>query len=62
MRELRQVGDALKRLHAPDFGICIDCGADIPYARLEAQPVATRCRACEALTERARTGQAHAAL
>jgi DnaK suppressor protein len=62
MRELRQVSDAMKRLHTPDFGICSDCGADIPYAHLEAQPVASRCRACEALSERARAEDIHAAL
>jgi DnaK suppressor protein len=62
MRELRQVSDAMKRLHTPDFGICSDCGADIPYARLEAQPVASRCRACEALSEHSRAEDIHAAL
>ncbi len=60
--EARQVSSALKRLHSPDFGICQDCGTDIPYARLEAQPTATRCRACEALTERSHTPGIHAAL
>ncbi len=60
--EARQVSAALKRLHSPDFGICQDCGADIPYARLEAQPTAVRCRACEALTERSHTPGVHAAL
>ncbi len=60
--QLRQVNAALKRLHSPDFGICQDCGSDIPYARLEAQPTAIRCRGCEALTERAHTPGLHAAL
>lgn len=60
--QLRQVNAALKRLHSPDFGICQDCGADIPYARLEAQPTAIRCRGCEALTERAHAPGIHAAL
>ena len=60
--QLRQVNAALKRLHSPDFGICQDCGADIPYARLEAHPTAIRCRGCEALTERAHAPGVHAAL
>jgi RNA polymerase-binding transcription factor DksA len=60
--ELKQVGAAIKRLHTPDFGVCQDCGADIPYARLEAQPTAIRCRACEALTERTHAEHLHAAL
>lgn len=60
--QLRQVNAALNRLHSPDFGICQDCGADIPYARLEAQPTAIRCRGCEALTERAHAPGVHAVL
>jgi RNA polymerase-binding transcription factor DksA len=62
MRELRQVVDATRRLHSPELGICSDCGGDIPYARLAAQPTATRCRACEALAERTAAPGVHAAL
>lgn len=54
VRELRRTKDALKRLHTPDFGICIDCGAEIPYARLAAEPAATRCLSCQTAAERAR--------
>jgi DnaK suppressor protein len=56
--ELRRVEAALARVHEPDFGLCADCEADIPYARLEAAPWARRCVACQAGAER-RT--AHAA-
>jgi DnaK suppressor protein len=52
MRELREVRDALKRVHTPDFGLCVDCGAEIPYSRLSVQPVAVRCTACQAADER----------
>jgi phage/conjugal plasmid C-4 type zinc finger TraR family protein len=50
--ELREVEAALARVHEPDFGLCADCDADIPFARLEASPSATRCVACQALAER----------
>jgi RNA polymerase-binding transcription factor DksA len=50
--ELREVERALARLHSPEFGICADCGADIPYARLHAQPSAVRCLACQNAAER----------
>jgi RNA polymerase-binding transcription factor DksA len=50
--ELRDVERALERLHTPEFGICADCGADIPYVRLHAQPSAARCVACQAAAER----------
>jgi len=52
VRELREVEAALGRLHAPDYGVCTDCGADIPYSRLSAEPSATRCVACKARAER----------
>lgn len=53
VRELRRTRDALQRLHTPDFGICIACGAEVPYARLAAEPTATRCFACQTAAERA---------
>ncbi len=51
--ELREMLAARARLHTPDFGVCADCGADIPYVRLEAMPAATRCVACQARFEHA---------
>ncbi len=53
VRELRAVEGAAVRLHTPDYGVCDDCGGEIPYARLDAQPTATRCVACLARRERA---------
>jgi DnaK suppressor protein len=29
------------------YGICIDCGGEIPFERLQAQPAALRCIACQ---------------
>ena len=55
--ELREVEAALARLHEPDFGVCSDCGTDIPFARLQAAPHAIRCAACQA--EHERTGSSH---
>jgi RNA polymerase-binding transcription factor DksA len=37
------VEQALERLRDGKYGICIDCGREIPAARLEAQPEAIRC-------------------
>jgi DnaK suppressor protein len=51
-RLLRAAEAALERLHDPAFGLCEDCGGDIPYARLASNPVATRCVACQAKRER----------
>jgi RNA polymerase-binding protein DksA len=53
-RELRGAERALERLHTPDYGVCTDCGADIPYSRLSAEPSATRCVACQTRAELSR--------
>lgn len=47
----RRIGDALLRLRAGDYGQCADCRADIPFDRLRAQPMATRCVACQQRAE-----------
>lgn len=40
---------ALSRLREPDYGVCIECGQDIPFARLAADPSALHCQACARL-------------
>jgi DnaK suppressor protein len=52
--ELRRVESALERLHEPEFGVCTDCGAEIPYSRLSVEPSATRCISCQTKAERPR--------
>lgn len=49
--ELREIEAAQQRVHEPDFGLCVDCDGDIPFARLEANPSAKRCVACQARAE-----------
>ena len=44
---------ALARLESGDYGICIDCAQAIPPARLQAQPFAIRCVACQERRDRA---------
>ncbi len=47
---------ALTRLRNPDgghYGECDDCGADIPFDRLKAEPWALRCVACQQAHEHA---------
>jgi DnaK suppressor protein len=41
--EAENVETALGRLASGDYGKCVDCGKDIPRARLEAIPEAIRC-------------------
>jgi RNA polymerase-binding transcription factor DksA len=39
----------LQGLHQPDYGVCIECGKDIAFVRLEADPAALHCSACARL-------------
>ncbi len=51
-QELRRIDGALLRIKEGSFGNCIDCGQDIPFARLEAEPTAARCVNCQELYEK----------
>ncbi len=62
MRQFHALDDAARRLDNPDFGLCEDCGGEIPLARLIANPGAVRCIACQASHERTHAGMAHGSL
>lgn len=51
--EFDAVRSALHRLQSADYGLCVDCRATIPFARLKLEPQALRCAACQNLLERA---------
>lgn len=62
VRALQSLEAARKRLDAADFGLCQDCGAAIPVARLVANPAATRCVKCQEVFEHTHAGQGHGSL
>lgn len=41
--ELYAIEDALRRIEKKTYGMCVICGADIPFERLEALPFADTC-------------------
>jgi DnaK suppressor protein len=45
--ELDAVDAALKRIEAGTYGVCTDCGTDIPAARLHVAPETPRCISCQ---------------
>jgi len=45
--ELAEIELALLRLEAGTYGVCTDCAATIPEARLSAMPEAQRCMSCQ---------------
>jgi DnaK suppressor protein len=52
LQELREIEAARQRLSEGRYGQCVDCGSDIPLARLMVQPAAARCLACQTVVER----------
>ncbi|QKY71172.1 TraR/DksA C4-type zinc finger protein [Lentibacillus sp. CBA3610] len=42
-QELKEINAALHAIADGTYGICKECGADIPFERLEAVPTADRC-------------------
>src|SRR5262249_6292109 len=49
--ELAEVVAAQERIARGAYGVCVECGEDIPRARLEAQPWAARCIGCQQVWE-----------
>lgn len=60
--ELRDITAALGRMDDGSYGVCVDCGTDIPAARLQAQPAAMRCVPCQERFEAAHPSAARAVL
>ena len=50
--ELRQLEAARGRIAEGSYGECVQCGSDIDYRRLRANPSALRCVDCQALYEK----------
>ncbi|HVK95303.1 MAG TPA: TraR/DksA family transcriptional regulator [Noviherbaspirillum sp.] len=50
--ELRAIEAAHARLENDVYGECVSCGMDIPYERLEVQPMAERCAPCQDMYEK----------
>lgn len=50
--ELRMIDSALQRISAGTYGNCVDCGREIPLARLQAEPTAERDVECQELYEK----------
>lgn len=59
--EWRGLRSALRRSEEGTYGVCIDCGVEIPFERLCASPMALRCVDCQARSER-REGSHHSTM
>lgn len=56
-RELARIEYSLEKMRQGSFGICEGCMANIPMARLNALPYATRCISCQRELECQGAGQ-----
>ncbi len=45
--KLRNIDEALLRIEEGDYGICEECGCDIPLGRLKVMPFAHYCVKCK---------------
>jgi DnaK suppressor protein len=48
LRQRRRIEAALARIREDVYGVCCSCGDDLPAERLQADPAAPFCVACEA--------------
>ena len=51
---VEEIDQAIERIKAGTYGVCIRCGSRIPVARLEAVPQAALCIECKSRQERRR--------
>jgi len=54
LADLRDIDEALARIGAGTYGICIHCGASITARRLRAHPAARMCLGCQEILEQHR--------
>jgi RNA polymerase-binding protein DksA len=56
LSELRMLESARRRMAEGSYGICSNCGQDIGFERLRANPGAERCIRCQTLFEKTHAG------
>lgn len=54
--ELTAIADALDRISDGSYGLCGQCGAELPTARLHIEPTALLCVNCQRAREKAQGG------
>lgn len=56
---MRDIEAALQRIRQGEYGVCIDCGAEVSFARLMAYPTAKRCIVCQEQHEKRFAHEGH---
>lgn len=52
LQELKEIEAARARLEGGEANVCVDCGEEIGFRRLDAYPFATRCIHCQTVREK----------
>ena len=50
-QELARIDRALEAMEAGDYGLCDECGCNIPFERLKIEPMTQHCVACKSAWE-----------
>lgn len=56
---VRDIEAAFLRIKNAEYGVCIDCGDDIGFTRLQAYPTAKRCIICQEKREKQYVQEGH---
>ena len=56
---LRDIEAAFQRIKSGEYGVCVECGDDVPFNRLEAYPTAKRCIVCQEQREKQYAHEGH---
>jgi DnaK suppressor protein len=57
VNEVRDLEAALARIKSGEYGVCIDCGDDVAFERLQVYPSAKRCILCQEKREKQYAGE-----
>ncbi len=56
---IRDIESTFKRIENDEYGVCIDCGDEIAFNRLQAYPTAKRCIVCQEKREKQYAREGH---
>ena len=56
---LRDIDAALQRVKNGEYGVCIECGDNVGFSRLQAYPTAKRCIVCQEQREKQYAQEGH---
>jgi RNA polymerase-binding protein DksA len=59
VQAVRDIEAAFLRIKNGEYGVCIDCGDDIGFTRLQAYPTAKRCIICQEKREKQYVQEGH---